>query len=241
MQTYTVFEPRVGPEAIEERAGTLGLREGRAFLLGVRCARLVAAVQPRLVGAAGLSGAQRRADRRADRRSGRASRPSLWGGLVVNLIFAYEARDLYRGCAGAAGLCADRRRLRPKSGGMRAALPAGMAARSERPALPADGDVGNRRAGSGNVRRVCAGEPVIGMFPAHGRLAGHERRHYRLWLGQSAFRRESLRARGGGSRNRPSHRSDRRPGRGPPRRAHRAARRRRLRRLLGRASTPSMA
>ncbi|NJM35844.1 MAG: DUF2628 domain-containing protein, partial [Rhodomicrobium sp.] len=95
MQTYTVFERRVAPESIEERAaGLVFVKEGFAvwalfapalwFLFNGlwRGLLLYLALSIGLVFALSSLGA--------------SDDVVAWGGLVLNLIFAFEARDIYR-------------------------------------------------------------------------------------------------------------------------------------------------
>jgi hypothetical protein len=90
-----------------------------------------------------------------------------WGGLVLNLIFAYEARDLYRGSLerrgyGLIGVVSGRNLEECERRFLQEWLPE---ARSQRSRLMAMSTTG--MALPGTPPRL-QGEPVIGMFPAHG-------------------------------------------------------------------------
>ena len=166
VQTYTVFEPRVGPEDIEERAGKLVfVKEGLAFwaLIAPAIWLLVNSVWRGLLAYVALS-ASLIAGLTA---IGASEQAIVWGGLVLNLIFAYEARDLYRGALERRGYqligvvsgrnleeC-ERRFLQewlPEARGQRSRLMAMSGTGAPVPGTPSR----------------LQGEQVIGMFPAHG-------------------------------------------------------------------------
>ena len=165
MQTYTVYEQRVAPEGIEERATNLVfVKEGFSFwtllfpalwfllnrlwrglflYLGLSIA-LVAAlmilgVNEQLIG---------------------------WASAALNLVFAFEARDIYRaslerqgyilkGVVSGRNLAESERRF------LMEWLPD---ARQERDRMAAMASTGSPVTSGGQLGTV----PVIGMFPAHG-------------------------------------------------------------------------
>lgn len=166
MQTYTVHEPRVGPEDIEERAGKLiFVKEGLAYWALVAPAiwllvnRVWWGLLAYLVLSALLVGGLTAI--------GAGEQAIFWGGLVLNLIFAYEARDLYRGALERRGFAlvgvvsgsnleeCERRFLQEW-------LPEAKGQRSRLLAMSGTG------AGGPAASSRLLGEPVIGMFPAHG-------------------------------------------------------------------------
>ncbi len=166
MQTYTVFEPRVGPEDIEERAGKLiFVKEGFSFWAFVAPALwlLVNRVWWGLLAYLVLAGAVIGALTAI----GANEQVVFWGGLVINLLFGFEARDLYRGSLERKGFgligvvsgpsleACERRFLQEW-------LPEAHGQRSRLMAMSATG-----APGPGMASRVL-GDPVIGMFPAHG-------------------------------------------------------------------------
>lgn len=166
MQTFTVYEQRVGADDIEERAsGLVFVKEGFAFWALVAPALwllvhrvwwgLLAYIVLSIALVVGLKAI------------GASEEAIAWGGLILNLIFAYEARDLYRGSLERKGYAltgvvsgrnleeCERRFLLewlPEARGQRSRL---MAMSGTGTPLP------------GTPPRVL-GEPVIGMFPAHG-------------------------------------------------------------------------
>jgi Protein of unknown function (DUF2628) len=166
VQTFTVYEQRVGADTIDERAsGLVFVKEGLAFWALVAPAiwllvhRVWWALLAYLVLSIAVLGGLRAI--------GADEQAIVWGGLILNLIFAYEARDLYRGSLERKGYAligvvsgrnleeCERRFLQewlPEARGQRSRL---MAMSGAGTPLP------------GNPSRVL-GEPVIGMFPAHG-------------------------------------------------------------------------
>lgn len=166
MQTYTVHEPSVGPEDIEERAGKLVfVKEGLSLwaLIAPALWLLFNRVWWGLLAYVVLTGSLVAALTSI----GAGEQIIAWGGLALNLIFAFEARDLYRGALERRGYAligvvsgrnleeCERRFLQewlPEARGQRSRL---MAMSGTGVALP------------GTPSRL-QGEPVIGMFPAHG-------------------------------------------------------------------------
>ena len=166
MQTYTVHEPRVGPEDIEERAGKLiFVKEGfsawallapAVWLLVNRVWRgLLAYVVLTASLIAGLTAI------------GAGEQAIMWGGLVLNLIFAFEARDMYRrslerrGYA-LTGVVSGRNLDECERRFLEEWLPEARGQRSRLMAMSATG-----APMLGTPSRTQS-EPVIGMFPAHG-------------------------------------------------------------------------
>jgi hypothetical protein len=166
VQTYTVYERRVAPETVEERAGNLVfIKEGfavwallvpalwflfnglwRGFLLYLFLSIALVFALTSLGGTDDLV---------------------AWGGLILNLIFAFEARDIYRaslerrdyvlkGVVSGRSLDECERRFLAEW------LPL---AKREHDLMSAATSTGAQvtpgAAGSKSV-------PVIGMFPAHG-------------------------------------------------------------------------
>ena len=166
MQTYTVHEPRVGPEDIEERAGKLVfVKEGLSLwaLIAPAIWLLVNRVWRGFLAYVVLSGSLMAGLMAI----GAGEQAIAWGGLVLNLIFAYEARDLYRGSLerrgyGLIGVVSGRNLEECERRFLQEWLPE---ARSQRSRLMAMSTTG--MALPGTPPRL-QGEPVIGMFPAHG-------------------------------------------------------------------------
>ena len=166
MQTYTVFEPRVGPEDIEERAGKLVfVKEGLAFWAMIAPAiwllvnRVWRGLLAYIVLSASLIGALMSI--------GASEQAIAWGGLVLNLIFAYEARDLYRRALerkgyGLIGVVSGRNLEECERRFLQEWLPE---ARGQRSRLMAMAGTGAPMLGTPSRLQ---GEQVIGMFPAHG-------------------------------------------------------------------------
>jgi hypothetical protein len=166
VQTYTVHEPRVGPEDIEERAGKLVfVKEGISLWALVAPAiwllvnrvwwGLLAYVVLSVALAVGLTAL------------GAGEEPIGWAGLIVNLIFALEARDLYRGSLerkgyGLIGIVSGRNLEECERRFLQEWLPE---ARGQRSRLMAMSTTGSPIQGAPSRQ---LGEPVIGMFPAHG-------------------------------------------------------------------------
>jgi hypothetical protein len=166
VQTYTVHEPSVGPEDIEERAGKLVfVKEGLSLwaLIAPALWLLFNRVWWGLLAYVALTGSLVAALTSI----GAGEQLIAWAGLALNLIFAFEARDLYRGALERRGYTligvvsgrnleeCERRFLQewlPEARGQRSRL---MAMSGTGVALP------------GTPSRL-QGEPVIGMFPAHG-------------------------------------------------------------------------
>jgi hypothetical protein len=165
VQTYTVYERRVAPEDIEERAGKLiFVKEGFAFwalifpglwFLANRLWRgfllylglsIALAVSLTLLGAGEQSIA--------------------WAGAALNLIFAFEARDIYRAALERQGyvmkgIVSGRNLAESERRFLMEWLPG---ARQDRQRMATVASTGGAVAGEGPRGTV----PVIGMFPAHG-------------------------------------------------------------------------
>jgi len=166
VQTYTVYEQRVGADIIEERAnGLVFVKEGLAFWALVAPAiwllvnRVWWGLLAYVVLSAALIGGLTAL--------GASEQASVWGGLILNLIFAYEARDLYRGSLerkgyALLGIVSGRNLDECERRFLQEWLPE---ARGQRSRLMAMAGTGTPLPGSPS--RVL-GEPVIGMFPAHG-------------------------------------------------------------------------
>ncbi len=166
MQTYTVYEKRVAPEDIEERAGDLVfVKEGFSFwalivpalwflLNGVwRGLILYLVLSIALVVALTSLGA--------------SDEVLFWSGLVLNLIFAFEARDIHRDTLEhrgyvLRGVVSGRNLEEAERRFLLEWLPE---ARRERERVAAMAQTGTPTlANPGKGQSV----PVIGMFPAHG-------------------------------------------------------------------------
>jgi len=166
VQTYTVHEPRVGPEDIEERAGKLiFVKEGLAYWALVAPSiwllvnRVWWGLLAYLVLSAALVGGLMAI--------GVGEQPIFWAGMALNLIFAYEARDLYRGSLerrgfGLVGIVSGRTLEECEQRFLQEWLPE---ARGQRSRLMAMSGTGTATPGASSR---LLGEPVIGMFPAHG-------------------------------------------------------------------------
>ncbi|WP_088346964.1 MULTISPECIES: DUF2628 domain-containing protein [Rhodomicrobium] len=166
MQTYTVHEPRVAPEDIEERAGKLVfLKEGFsiwAFLApglwllfnGLWRGLLVyVLLSVGLVVGLGLLGVNEQV--------------IAWGGLVINLIFGFEARDIYRASLERRGyvlkgVVSGRNLPETERRFLEEWLPEAQSDRARMTAMAATG------APIGGDPARSQGIPVIGMFPSHG-------------------------------------------------------------------------
>jgi hypothetical protein len=167
VQTYTVYEPRVPPEEVEERAAALVfVKEGFSFwtlifpALWLLFHGLWRGLLAYLVLAGGLMAGLTQL--------GASEQVIAWGGFALNLIFAFEARDIKRASLERRGYVlksvvsgrnlqeCERRYLmewlpQARRDRERAALTAATAA------TPAGTD-------GGGARPV----PIIGMFPSHG-------------------------------------------------------------------------
>jgi hypothetical protein len=165
VQTYTVYEQRVAPEDIEERAGRLVfVKEGFAFwalifpglwFLVNRLWRgffLYLGLSIALAAALTLLGA--------------GEQSIAWAGAALNLIFAFEARDIYRASLERQGyvmkgIVSGRNLVESERRFLMEWLPA---ARQERERMTAMASTGGPVTGDAPRGSV----PVIGMFPAHG-------------------------------------------------------------------------
>lgn len=166
MQTYTVYEKRVAPEDLEERAGELVfVKEGFAFWAlplpalwflfnGLwRGLFLYLALSVGLVVALTLLGA--------------SEEMTFWTTPVLNLIFAFEARDIQRAS------------LERRDYALKGVVSGRNLEESERRFLmewiPDTRRDRERMAAMATTGGTAPGEtmrsqsvPVIGMFPAHG-------------------------------------------------------------------------
>ena len=166
MQTYTVYERRVAPEDLEERAGELVfVKEGFAFWALIAPAMwfrfhglwrgllLYLALSVGLVVALMLLG---------------ASEPLTgWASLFLNLIFAFEARDIQRASLerrdyALKGVVSGRNLEECEQRFLMEWIPD---AKRERERMAARATTGG--AAPGETMRSQS-VPVIGMFPAHG-------------------------------------------------------------------------
>lgn len=166
MQTYTVYEPKVAPEDTDERALNLVfVKEGFSFwallapalwLLANRLWRgvlLYLALSIGLVVALSAIGA--------------SEQVIAWGGFVINLIFAFEARDIYRASLERRGyvmksVVSGRNLEECERRYLMEWLPEARSDRLRMSALSATGAPVAGGAAQGS------GVPVIGMFPSHG-------------------------------------------------------------------------
>lgn len=165
MQTYTVYEKRVAPEDLEERAADLVfVKEGFAVWALIFPAlwflfhRLWRGLFLYLFLSIGLTAALMQLD---------AGQQAIgWAGFLLNVIFAFEARDIYRaslerrdyvlkGVVSGRGLEECERRY------LMEWLPE---VKRERDLIVASA-AGAPAAGGA---APSSGVPVIGMFPAHG-------------------------------------------------------------------------
>ncbi len=166
MQTYTVYEKRVAPEDIEERATDLVfIKEGFAFWALIAPALwflinglwrglvLYLALSAGMVAALSLLGA--------------SDNLIAWGGFFLNLIFAFEARDIFRASLERRdyvlkGVVSGRNLEECERRFLMEWLPE---AKRERERLATMAVTG--APAPGNPAKA-QGIPVIGMFPAHG-------------------------------------------------------------------------
>lgn len=167
MQTYTVYEKRVAPEDLAERATDLVfVKEGFSFLMllfppiWLLANRLWRGLLLYILLSVGLAVALMQL--------GVGEQVAGWGGFVINLIFAFEARDIYRaslerrdyvlkGVVSARNLAEAERRFLAEW------LPEAKRERDRYGKMTATGTPAISGAGQsqGTV-------PVIGMFPSHG-------------------------------------------------------------------------
>ncbi len=166
MQTYTVYERRVPSEDVEERVGDLVfVKEGFAFWalvappIWLLVHRLWRDLLVYIVLAAALIFALTQL--------GGGEELTSWAMFVLNLIFAFEARDLYRGSLERRGydlksVVSGRNLEESERRFLMEWLPEAKRDR-ERAALAAASGV-PLTGGSGLTQPV----PVIGMFPSHG-------------------------------------------------------------------------
>jgi hypothetical protein len=165
VQTYTVHEPQPAPEDIAERAERLVfIKEGFSVLafiappVWLAVHRLWLELGVYIAATAGIGALVKLADV-PDQAGG-------WAAFAVSLIVAFEARDLYRSALEKRGYAlkavvsggsqdeCEQRFLAEWLSGARA----DQVRRAAMPGLMAPG----------GASRPVLGEPVIGMFPAHG-------------------------------------------------------------------------
>lgn len=163
MQTYTVHEPRVPPEEVEERAAALVfVKEGFSFWTLIFPALwflfhgLWRGLFYYLVLAGGLMAGLTQI--------GASEQVIAWGGLVLNLIFAFEARDIHRASLERRGyvlkaVVSGRNLQECERRYLMEWLPQAQRDR-ERAAQQA--------AASASTEGGPAPVPIIGMFPSHG-------------------------------------------------------------------------
>lgn len=167
MQTYTVHEPRVAPEDIEDRAAKLVfLKEGFSFwalmspFLWLLFNGLWRGLLAYLLLTVAVIGAMTYL--------GVGQQVIGWGSFVINLIFGFEARDIYRASLerrgyALKGVVSGRNLAECERRFLEEWLPE---ARSERARMTAMASTGAPVGGVDPAR--SQGVPVIGMFPSHG-------------------------------------------------------------------------
>jgi hypothetical protein len=166
VQTYTVHEPRVPPEDVEERAAALVfVKEGFSFWTLIVPALwflfngLWRGLLYYLVLAGGLVAGLTQI--------GAGEQVIAWGGLVLNLIFAFEARDIHRASLERRGyvlkaVVSGRNLQECERRYLMEWLPQAQRDR-ERAAQKAAA-----AAASASTEAGPAPVPIIGMFPSHG-------------------------------------------------------------------------
>jgi hypothetical protein len=167
MQTYTVYERRVAPEDIEERAAELVfIKEGFAFWafiappLWFLANRLWRGLGLYVVAGIALSTALTLLGAKDD--------VIGWAFFFLNLVFAYEARDIYRSSLERRdyvlkGVVSGRNQEECERRFLMEWLPEVRRDRERMAAMAATGSPPPASPG-----RTASGVPVIGMFPAHG-------------------------------------------------------------------------
>jgi hypothetical protein len=165
VQTYTVYERRVAPEDLEERATDLVfVKEGFSFWALIAPALwflfhgLWRGLFLYLVLSIGLAVALKLL--------GAPDKVTGWGELILNLIFAFEARDIYRASLERRdyvlkGVVSGRNLEECERRFLLEWIPE---AQRERERMVAMASTGGTAAEAGRSQSV----PVIGMFPAHG-------------------------------------------------------------------------
>jgi hypothetical protein len=166
VQTYTVHEPRVPPEDVEERAAALVfVKEGFSFWTLISPALwflvngLWRGLFYYLVLAIGLVVGLMQL--------GASEQVIAWGGLILNLIFAFEARDIHRASLERRGyvlksVVSGRNLQECERRYLMEWLPQAQRDR-ERAAQKAAA-----AAASASTEGGPAPVPIIGMFPSHG-------------------------------------------------------------------------
>jgi hypothetical protein len=167
VQTYTVYEPRVGPEDLEERSGELiFVKEGFSFWaflvpwLYLLINRVWWGLLAYVVLTVAMIGTLTAL--------GVGETVAMWGGLLLQLIFGFEARDLYRQALERrgyflSGVVSGRNLEECEYRFLQNWLPDASAQRDRLRAMASTGATVK-----GEAPRSHGGEPVIGMFPAHG-------------------------------------------------------------------------
>jgi hypothetical protein len=167
VQTYTVFEKRVAPEDLLERAGDLVfVKEGFSFWTLIAPAiwllvnRLWRGLLLYLLLSIGLIVALTEL--------GADEQFLFWGGTVINLIFAFEARDIYRAALERRGyvlraVVSGRNLAECERRFLQEWLPMVRRERDHFASMAATG-----APAGGGATAPSSSVPVIGMFPAHG-------------------------------------------------------------------------
>lgn len=168
MQTYTVYERRVPPEDVEERAAELVfVKEGFSLWtllfapLWLLVNGLWRALLLYILIVAGISVGLTEL--------GVSEQVIGWANLLINLIFAFEARDLYRGSLERRGyvlkaVVSGRNLAECERRYLMEWLPHARRDR-ERTAAAAASGTGTAIPGSDTGPSSV---PIIGMFPSHG-------------------------------------------------------------------------
>ena len=168
MQTYTVFEKRVAPEDLMERAdGLVFVKEGFSFWTLV--APVVWLLFNRLWRGLALYLLLSISLVAALTQLGAGETLIGWGAMVINLIFAFEARDIYRASLERRGyalraVVSGRNLEECERRFLMEWLPAANRERERMMSMAATGTL----PGGGAVQPSGGDVPVIGMFPAHG-------------------------------------------------------------------------
>lgn len=170
MQTYTVYEKRVAPEDLEERAASLiFVKEGFAVWALVFPAlwflfhRLWRGLFLYIFLSVGLTVLLMQLNA--------GEQAIAWGGFLLNIIFAFEARDIYRASLERRGyvmkgVVSGRNLEECERRYLMEWLPEARRERDRNIATAPGASAGTGSAPAGGA--PSSGVPVIGMFPAHG-------------------------------------------------------------------------